>query len=525
MNNTVKRALSLLLCLLLGLSLLPTAFASEPTANESVKITYENFPDEAFRAYINDEFDYIERDDTISEEQIAAAKEMNVYGKGIRSLKGVEFFTALTSLSCGKNQLTSMDLSKNTALSYLGCQNNELSSLDLSKNTALDTLTCNNNQLSSMDLSKNTALTSLTCSSNLLTSLDLSRNTALESLNCSANHLSALKLGQCAALRTVWCYNNELTALDLSGCPALDTLWCYGNQLTRVYVHPDAPLSTVYTDSGVEIFRGAPAGKPAAPKLTGKLSSGKPKLSWKAVAGAESYEIYRSATGETSGFKLVDTVTGTSWTHDKAASGKAYWYKVRGVTYEGKKGTFSAVVKVTMKPAAPKPTVKLSDGKPKLSWKAVTGAAEYEIWRSMTGEAGSFKRVATVTGTSWTHSKATAGKTYYYKVRAVSADGLKSAYSSVAVKTARPKAPAVTGSLSAKGKPVLSWKAVTGAVEYRIYRSTSKNGTYKLIKTTSSLKYTNTKAEAGTTYYYKVKAVTADGVRSVYSAVVKLKAQ
>ena len=55
-------------------------------------------------------------------------------------LKGelsTEKFSALTSLRCGGNQLSSLDVTKNTALTTLYCNGNQLSSLDVTKNTEL----------------------------------------------------------------------------------------------------------------------------------------------------------------------------------------------------------------------------------------------------------------------------------------------------------------------------------------------------------------------------------------------------
>ena len=53
--------------------------------------------------------------------------------------------TALTSLYCEYNQLTSLDVSNNTALTYLHCGSNKLTSLDISNNKLLEDLTCYNN--------------------------------------------------------------------------------------------------------------------------------------------------------------------------------------------------------------------------------------------------------------------------------------------------------------------------------------------------------------------------------------------
>ena len=62
-------------------------------------------------------------------------------------------FTALTYLSCWSNELTSLDVSKNTELTYLNCSNNQLTSLDLSNNTALERLECYSNDITSLDVS------------------------------------------------------------------------------------------------------------------------------------------------------------------------------------------------------------------------------------------------------------------------------------------------------------------------------------------------------------------------------------
>ena len=113
-------------------------------------------------------------------------------------------------LVCAENQLTALDVSKNTALTRLWCYNNQLTALDVSRNTALEELRCYNNQLTALDVSKNTALTELYCSDNQLTTLDVSKNTALTTLYCS---------------------NNQLTALDVSKNTELASLNCHGNQI------------------------------------------------------------------------------------------------------------------------------------------------------------------------------------------------------------------------------------------------------------------------------------------------------
>lgn len=80
-----------------------------------------------------------------------------------------------------------------------------------------------------------------------------------------------------------------------------------------------------------------------------------------------------------------------------------------------------------------------------------------------------------------------------------------------------------TVTVSKKGTTAtVSWKKVSGANDYYVYRSTSKNGTYSYIGHTKSTKFQNKKLKKGKTYYYKVSAVkVANGIkqRSNFSTV------
>lgn len=122
-------------------------------------------------------------DQQISQKEAQQVTQMYVF-PNISDMDGIQYFTALTSLNCGSNELTSLDVSKNAALTSLECHRNQLTSLDVSKNTALTYLNCSYNQLTSVDVSNNTALTYLDINYNQPPSLDLSKNTALTTLFC-----------------------------------------------------------------------------------------------------------------------------------------------------------------------------------------------------------------------------------------------------------------------------------------------------------------------------------------------------
>ena len=171
---------------------------------------------------------------------------LDVSSKNITDLTGIEDFTALTSLYCGANQLTSLDVSTNTALTTLYCDSNQLTSLDVSTNTALTYLLCSNNQLTSLDVSTNTALVSLYCDSNQLTSLDVSTNTALTTLFCGYNQLTSLDVSTNTALFLFFCDSNQLTSLDVrngNNANLAEFGWTNNPNLTCVFVD-DADWST-----------------------------------------------------------------------------------------------------------------------------------------------------------------------------------------------------------------------------------------------------------------------------------------
>ena len=270
--------------------------------------------------------------------------------------------------------------------------------------------------------------------------------------------------------------------------------------------------------------------KPAAPsvKTDYLISTGKPYIKWAAVAGASKYEVYRSGSKDGT-YTLLGTTTNLNYTDSKANAGYIYYYKVKAVNANSIKSNYSATVAATCHCARPvvKPDYLISTGKPYIKWTAVSGASKYYVYRSGSSN-GTYKYVGTTTATNYTDNKANAGYTYYYKVKAVSkvSSGANSYYSVVIGATCHCARPSVKITTS-NGSPRLTWNAVAGASQYEVYRATSKNGSYTKMFTTSNLSYTNTSAKAGTTYYYKVKAVSKvkSTANSAFSTVVSIRAR
>lgn len=156
----------------------------------------------------------------------------------------------------------------------------------------------------------------------------------------------------------------------------------------------------------------------------------------------------------------------------------------------------------------------------KLKWSKIYGATGYRVFR-YDYSSKSYKKIADVTGTTYTDKELKSGTKYTYRVQAFTKDGGSVCWSaerspSVVVMT-KPSAPKVTLK-AGTDKATISYNKVRGAYGYQIYMATSKGGEYERIKTTDLLKYTKTKLTTGKTYYFKVRAYTKVGDVKTYSS-------
>ena len=237
----MKKLLSLLLCFAMILAITPVmAYADAP--RDGVEINETNFPDEVFRNYVSSNFDS-DGNGSLSDDEIANAKEIYLNESGVTSLQGVEYLTEVYYLDCCNNMLTILDVSGNTYLKYFYCEGNYLTELDVSNNTLLDTFFCGTNQLSTLDLSNNSDLLVFNCMYNPLTSLDLSNNKLLIEVCCTGDQLSTLDLSSNTALERVICDENYLTELDVSNNLALYEIYCSNNPLGSLDVSKNTELS------------------------------------------------------------------------------------------------------------------------------------------------------------------------------------------------------------------------------------------------------------------------------------------
>lgn len=272
---------------------------------------------------------------------------------------------------------------------------------------------------------------------------------------------------------------------------------------------------------------------------------GSVKFSWTLMVGAKGYKVEKY-NWDTNTWKVIKTLKSNtvSITLPKAsAAGRYDQYRI--YAYNGNKRsnaqsiyTYNSAGKVNGISAS------VSGKGVRISWKPVKGASFYRVFRSRyigrynadsglyvvngssvrVGDSGGVSDI--ITGTSVVDvERRTAGSNsqvynegpmedvrYYYYVMAYDSKG-QEMYSqgaakpaSAMVKTSVAKPAGLSVKASKGGKVTVSWKKVTGAVNYQVYYSTKSKSGYKLAGTTKKLSTTISKLSPKKKYYFKVRA-------------------
>ncbi|MBQ3611894.1 MAG: hypothetical protein IJA01_06465 [Firmicutes bacterium] len=155
----------------------------------------------------------------------------------------------------------------------------------------------------------------------------------------------------------------------------------------------------------------------------------------------------------------------------------------------------------------------------KIKWSKTSGNGYY-VYRA-TSKNGKFKKIKTIKSrntTEYVDYNVKTGKSYYYKVKPYSKyKSYNSTAKTSSVIKVKPRlaTPTITSckKVSSKTQIKVKWSSINWSKanqksRYYVYRSTSKNGTYKKIATVNgSRSYVDKKVKKNKTYYYKVKAV------------------
>jgi hypothetical protein len=439
------------------------------------------FTDPAFKNYIEN---YVDTDENgyLSYRELLNCTEMDPSGLGIKSLAGIENFVNLTSLDCSDNNLTTLDLSKNTKITELDCSNNSITSLNLGNNTALTELDCSNNKLTALDISKNTALTNLDSTGNSIKTLTIAQGQDTSSFSLDSGVTTTVSDQQNTSNKNTSANNNA------------------------VKVSAPSVSSVANTSKGI-------------------------KITWKNISNATGYIVYRKASG--GNWTKIATISDASTLNyeDTAVakkSGSTYSYTVQAYNVTGGKtvkSTYNSTGKsirrlsqVTL--ATPVNTAKGVTVK----WKKVSGAAGYIVYRK-TGSAKSWTKVATVKGNkkvSYLDKKAkTNGTKYTYTVKAYYGSSVSSANQTGKTIYYVKGTSLTSAKNTASKKATVKWKKNTKATGYQIQYSTSskfKSAKSVTVKGSSSVSKTLSKLTKGKTYYVRIRSYKKAGSKTYYSA-------
>ena len=281
----MKKWISLLLCLVMVLSIVPAAFAEEEpedltdefevieTADDSdedidavndpieedpdmlidpieynpdgtINVDSKNFPDANFRKWVKDNISGGQS--TMTQQTADNVVKIDCSSSNIAKLNGIAIFKNLQNLCCKDNKITSLDLSKNTKLAELDCTNNKLSKLTLTGCKELVKLNCTGNSIKTLNVTSCKKLKELYVSNNKLTTLNSDGVTTLEIVYASNNALASIgNLKNNKNLRALTVNNNKLKTIELTNLTKLETLYAASNSLTKIDLSKNTALKNL----------------------------------------------------------------------------------------------------------------------------------------------------------------------------------------------------------------------------------------------------------------------------------------
>ena len=172
--------------------------------------------------------------DYVPTSNISSITNLDVSGKNISDLTGIEDFSLLQIFYASDNQITVIDVTENPILYWIYLENNQLSSIDVSQNPQLNFISIANNQFTTLDISNNSNLYGVSIRGNMFVDIDFTNNVILDQLFLDDNNLTDLDLTQNPLLTGLFAGNNQLTNMDLSQNPLITNVFVYNNELVSL---------------------------------------------------------------------------------------------------------------------------------------------------------------------------------------------------------------------------------------------------------------------------------------------------
>lgn len=244
------------------------------------------------------------------------------------------------------------------------------------------------------------------------------------------------------------------------------------------------------------------------------------KFAWNGAPDATGYEVYQGTSPSDPHKKKIGDTKNTYFTNSNKSTGTMYKYMVRAYSdASGKRvyGDYSDVFTTCTLPAnISKISASARGTSVTISWDKVSKSTDYIVEHYVNG---AWKQVGTTSSLSYKVNGITQNGVNKFRVKArrnYSGVYYNGGYTYVnAEVTDIPST--VTGIRSTSNTSTsntITWNASKKAEGYEIYQWIGTNDSYKLIGTTTSTKFTNSKKSSGTMYRYKVRAFnTVDGQR------------
>lgn len=244
------------------------------------------------------------------------------------------------------------------------------------------------------------------------------------------------------------------------------------------------------------------------------------KFAWNGAPDATGYEVYQGTSPSDPNKKKIGDTKDTFFTNSNKSTGTMYKYMVRAYSdASGKRvyGDYSDVFTTCTLPAnISKISASARGTSVTISWDKVSKATDYIVEHYVNG---AWKQVGTTSSLSYKVNGITQNGVNKFRVKArrnYSGVYYNGGYTYVnAEVTDIPSA--VTGIRSTSNTSTsntITWNASKKAEGYEIYQWIGTTDSYKLIGTTTSTKFTNSKKSSGTMYRYKVRAFNnVDGQR------------
>ncbi|MBO6166910.1 MAG: InlB B-repeat-containing protein [Kiritimatiellae bacterium] len=260
----------------------------------------------------------------------------------------------------------------------------------------------------------------------------------------------------------------------------------------------------------------------SAPQNVNAVSSGEPVvLSWDAVTGATSYEVWRAQTDDLSVAEKIGETSETSYSDSSLSRGVKYWYWVKPMHDEavGSNSASTTGWRLLERPTSVTASQGTEAAGVRITWNAVDGAVSYNVLRS--SNANDYATIGSTASTSFLDANPGISGTWYYVIEAVGRDVGSVGYSSYASGYQGVAAPSDVSATRGEdfSAVTVSWSAVDGANRYSIWRSISSSSSEATCISSyqTSYSYRDTTAYGGTNYYYWVKSYTNHGAVSDFS--------